>query len=309
MNINLSRFFGCLVLGVLVLTIAGQFSCPAYASGQPQTNDEKKTTDQQVLLASAAPASNPPAAPVPAPPPPASSGYRWTGFYVGVNGGYGAGRGDTDVIPLPTEVQFVNLRPVTLHPDPTGMVGGAQVGANWESGGGAIVLGAEADYSATNMSASAIQSPIIQDNGTPFPGITTTGHNRVITRESTNWFSTIRGRFGTAIVPRLFVYATGGMAFGHVSYSADSDFTPAGTEHYTAISKKTKSGWTAGVGAEIGLWKRWSVKGEYLYYDLGNETVTANPSIPFGPGVPPFQVRYIWETKAHIARGGLNFRF
>src|SRR5262245_32622239 len=69
-------------------------------------------------------------APAYTPPPPPV--YSWTGFYVGGNIGYGWGNGDTDFIPLPTAAGFVNLAPTTLSTDPKGVIGGIQVGYNWQ---------------------------------------------------------------------------------------------------------------------------------------------------------------------------------
>jgi outer membrane immunogenic protein len=74
---------------------------------------------------------------------------------------------------------------------------------------------------------------------------------------------------------------------------------------YPASFSKTKTGWTAGGGVEVGISKRWSWKAEYLYYDLGRESFTANPV----PANPPFQVAYRWETRAHTFTTGINFRF
>lgn len=316
-----SRPFAGFALNVLVLTIAGFFSHSTYAATPPQQPDQEKAITKQnsvtavenreVLLASSSsPAASSSANPTPLPPAPsAGSSYRWSGFYVGINGGYIANRADTSFVPLPGAVVFVNLANTGFNPDPRGVIGGLQTGYNWESGSGAVVLGVEADFSATNASGTAFQSPIIQNNGTPFPGSTTTGGNRLTARQSTNWIATVRPRFGTAILPRWFVYATGGLAFGHVSDSADSDFRPAGTEHYPISIHKTNAGWTAGAGSEIGIGQRWSFKTEYLYYNLGKNEATANPSIPFSPGSPNYQVHYKWAGTGHIARAGINFRF
>ena len=39
--------------------------------------------------------------------------------------------------------------------------------------------------------------------------------------------------------------------------------------------------------------------------DLGNQSFTANPV----PALPPFGVKYNWETTAHVLNIGLNFKF
>ena len=232
-----------------------------------------------------------PLAPVPA-------AYNWTGFYLGANFGYGWGRGDTTFDPLPTAAIFVNLAPTTLGLTPRGALGGLQLGYNWQTG--MMVFGVETDFQWSGMDASVTQAPIIQNNGTPFPGA-----GFLTASERTDWFGTLRARFGVTPVDRLLLYVTGGLAYGHVKYSADTDFRPVGTENYPASVSKTRAGWTVGAGAEWAFMPHWSLKAEYLYYDLGNESVTVNPAIP----LPPFQVHYQWETRASVARVGVNYKF
>lgn len=47
------------------------------------------------------------------------------------------------------------------------------------------------------------------------------------------------------------------------------------------------------------------MKAEYLYFDLGDTTVIANPLAPN----PPFQVSTTFENTGHILRLGINYRF
>jgi outer membrane immunogenic protein len=232
------------------------------------------------------------------PTPPASSSYNWTGWYVGGHGGYASGNANTRFAPLPDAATFVNLAPQTLKPDPSGAFGGGQFGYNRQWG--SFVLGVEADISFASIAGTKTVTPIIQNNGTPFPGA-----GFVTAHQDTDWLGTVRPRFGVAVIPRLLVYGTGGLVYGHTNYSADSDFRPVGTEHYPAAFDKTKAGWTVGAGAEAGINNHFTVKFDYLFYDLGTRTATVNPAIP----LPPFQVKYTWQTRAQTIRGGVNFRF
>jgi outer membrane immunogenic protein len=117
-----------------------------------------------------------------------------------------------------------------------------------------------------------------------------------------DWFGTARLRVGFLPTCRLLLYGTGGLAYGDVNFSADTNYVNSA---FPASASETKVGWTAGAGAEFALTRRWSVKVEYLYFDLGDESSTANRV----PLIPPFQVRYDWETTAHTVNVGLNFRF
>ena len=42
------------------------------------------------------------------------------------------------------------------------------------------------------------------------------------------------------------------------------------------ICYQTKTGWTAGAGAEWAFTRNWTAKIEYLHYDLGDEATIAN---------------------------------
>ncbi len=235
-------------------------------------------------------------------PAPSATSYNWKGGYIGGHIGWGRGRADTTFTPLPSATQFIDLAPKSLRPDPRGLSGGAQGGYNWQTG--RFVVGVEADISWSRMSGTAVVTPIIKNNGSAFPGA-----GFLIARQDTKWFGTLRPRAGIAF-DRVFLYGTGGLTYGRVNYSANSDFRPGVPTsilffQYPASFSKTKTGWTAGGGVEVGISKRWSWKTEYLYYDLRRESFTANPI----PANPPFQVAYRWETRAHTFNTGLNFRF
>jgi len=232
---------------------------------------------------------------------PATSGYKWTGFYIGGHGGYNWGNADTSFQALPSPGTFFNLADTTLRPHPKGFAGGIQGGYNWQRNH--LFVGGEADFSWTDMDETVTLTPIPQNNGTPFPGA---GFLRA--GQKTNWINSYRLRGGVAI-DRVLLYGTIGLALGNVHYTANSDFRPVGTEQYIADFSRTRAGVIAGPGAEIGILKHISVKAEYLFYDLSKAGFVANPSIPFPPGFPNFQVQYRWKTQANTFNAGVNYRF
>lgn len=160
------------------------------------------------------------------------------------------------------------------------------------------MVGGETDMSWSDMRDTVTVSPIIQNNGTPFPG------GSVSVAQKTKWFGSLRPRIGVA-AGRFLIYGTAGLAYGRVKNQANTDFRPFGTVQYAVNSSKTTAGWTVGGGVEIGVTRHISVKSEYLYYDLGKISAISNPS----PALPPFQVGYTWEAKAHTWNSGINFRF
>jgi outer membrane immunogenic protein len=106
--------------------------------------------------------------------------FTWTGFYVGVNAGYGWGNDDNR-----------GFNVVNRGNDDGGFVGGAQLGYNYQMG--MFVLGAETD----------LQYADLGGNFTV---------NGVRYGSDNEWFGTTRVRAGIA-VDRFMVYATGGVEY------------------------------------------------------------------------------------------------
>jgi outer membrane immunogenic protein len=128
---------------------------------------------------------------------------------------------------------------------------------------------------------------------------------RTTVQQNLKWFATLRGRLGVAATDRLLLYGTGGLALGRLDYS--------GNIHRTAIllnfdvpasTSVTKAGWTIGAGAEYALPDQWSIKAEYLYYDLGSASITGNLTV-LGVVTGP-QATYSFATRGNIVRFGLN---
>jgi outer membrane immunogenic protein len=241
-----------------------------------------------------------------APAPVPSCDFSWTGFYIGLNVGYGWGNADTSFDPLPDPATFFLLQPQTQDAEPDGVIGGGQIGFNWQWKRW-LVLGAEADFQGSDMDGTRTVGPLFDIlGGMPVDAV----DSFLFTRERTDWFGTVRGRIGVTPWCRLLVYATGGLAFGNVHYAADTFYTfntPTVLTHAVSFDR-TSAGWTVGGGLEYALTHHWSIKAEYLYYDLGDHSATGL-EIANGAPSPPFAVHYNWETTANIVRGGLNFKF
>jgi outer membrane immunogenic protein len=114
---------------------------------------------------------------------PAYMPYDWTGFYAGINGGYGFGRANWSHLPANFNVDG-------------GLVGG-QLGYNWQAG--QAVLGLEGDGDWTDL------------RGTANSG--TCGGRQCTT--SNDFLSTFRGRAGFAF-DRWLPFATAGLAVGNI---------------------------------------------------------------------------------------------
>jgi outer membrane immunogenic protein len=236
-----------------------------------------------------------------APAPPPECDFTWTGFYFGGNAGYGWGNADTRFEPLPDAATFRDLEPTTLSPDPDGFIGGGQIGFNWQWNKW-LVLGVETDFQGSDIEG--------HDTRSDFPDIFGVGNGPdtfLFAHERMQWFGSTRGRIGISPWCRLLIYGTGGVAYGNVDYSANTNFDNGIT--YPVKFSETNVGWTAGGGIEYAIGHHWTVKAEYLYYDLGNENRTQNQLFLGAPQGPPFFVRYNFETTGNIVRGGFNYKF
>jgi outer membrane immunogenic protein len=122
--------------------------------------------------------------------------YNWTGFYAGINAGYGFGTSDW------------SAAGVTVKPK--GFLAGGTLGYNWQMG--SLVYGIEGDWDWADVKGSA--TCVV-----------------VLTCETKNtWLATARGRLGYAF-DRWLPYVTGGAAFGNVKATLDpAGFSASKTE-------------------------------------------------------------------------------
>ena len=224
---------------------------------------------------------------------PIPAGYNWSGFYVGGNVGYGIAHDPTsDVFVTPPAAPFLG-EAFTLSP--LGIIGGAQIGYNWQIGH--WLLGAEADgqWSGQHNSACIFLCSIP-------PTIAAVGYVTQTYSQDISSFGTFRGRFGYAQDGWL-LYMTGGAAVARSSttFTYSSPAVPTASLGYTF--NHTTSGWTIGGGMEAALLGNWTAKVEYLYMDFGTVTDVTPALIP-GSGL----VNTI-HLQDHIVRVGLNYRF
>jgi outer membrane immunogenic protein len=201
--------------------------------------------------------------------------YNWTGFYVGVNGGYGWGTQD----PL---TLFSNRFDRSSFNISGGMFGGT-IGAQIQQG--YVVLGIEGDLDWANIKGTGTSTPTI-GGGLLFPaGIA------LNIAANTSAVGTARIRAGVAMNNWLF-YATGGAAFVKESANGTSiGGVACGTLGLfpNCAASSWRPGLAAGLGAEWGFAQNWSAKLEYLYIEA------------IGSGVSTDHINTV--------RGGINYRF
>jgi outer membrane immunogenic protein len=226
-------------------------------------------------------------------------GYNWTGFYIGLNGGYSWGRARATIDP------GAPLVPVTLGQNVDGWLGGAQIGYNWQLDR-TWVVGLEADIQGTGergrrfdqlgtIRVTGLGATLFSDTTTEFP-----------------WFATFRARGGVLVDPSLLLYATGGLAVGEIKaaitpsaifqrFDGNSNNTigaPFTIVGATVSGSETRVGWTVGAGAEKKFARNWSAKLEYLYMDFGSQRY-------FGGTANQTDINF----RDHVVRAGINYQF
>lgn len=251
--------------------------------------------------------------------------FSWTGYYAGFNAGFNWGSGNvvTTASPGPFAVSFdpessvaAALANNSVSSRQRGFIGGAQIGYNWQFAP-QWVAGLEADIQGlTNGDGGSLTS------GSGVPGFPTEAFVSTTTvSKKVEWLGTVRARLGVLVTPSLLAYGTGGLAYGGVKASTtitqtDTNILPgpvtaAGTT--TGTFSDTRAGWTLGAGAEWMFAPKWSLKGEYLHYDLGTATWTS-PNLVFNTafGSPTFSAIGIQSTtrfSGDIVRAGINYKF
>jgi outer membrane immunogenic protein len=264
----------------------------ALSAGAASAQDRPASSPSSNVSSTSAPA---PAA-VPAPAPRGVPVFTWTGFYVGGHVGYGGGDAETFFDPLPDAQTFINLKPVTLNPEPMGWMYGFHAGYNMPRG--KWVFGVEGDYSWTTFDGFIDMSPFEQNNGAPLNGTLSVD-------QTTDWLSTIRGRAGWVHNDRHLIYGTAGVAFGKINTDALTDGQPTSIISYLGQVSGTRMGWTWGGGIEGALTEKVTWRAQYLVYNFGDEVVVANPT----PAHPPFQIRYTSSASSSAVVGGISIKF
>jgi outer membrane immunogenic protein len=265
----------------------------------------------------------------PVPPPPPEPVWSWTGFYVGANVGGTWSANPVNVstttlnsCPLP----FCAGGPATAQAAAQGssglfsfgngnIIGGGQFGYDWQLARN-WVAGFETDFQgvgARNAGSSNVNAPTVG-----FPGVSVTTNLSVM--KELDYLGTVRGRLGWLANPGLLVYGTGGLAYGGGKSATNAASTLIGYGPGVLLTPSAGSslsqmliGWTAGGGFEWKATSQWSVKLEYLFYDLGSVTTNSQMVDPLtGFPVPNYFVNNVQTTTrfdGNIVRVGLNYQF
>ena len=256
----------------------------------------------------------------------------WTGFYAGLNSGYGFGTANNaqnygwansnnllgSGVGKLGPVAFALANSYMGH-DITqgGFIGGGQVGYNYLLSQ-KFIIGLETDMQGAGIGGQGNANgwaPYNQNNG----GVESfVGLNPI--QAGVNWMGTVRGRAGYLISPTVMTYVTAGLAYGgtyiktfptmiYASSIGGSYFDPVYVSTQNS-QQNVNVGWTAGGGAEWMVAQNWSIKGEALYYNLSSTSVSnttyygSSNYAAFNPVGGSVSRAYYQGV---IARAGLNY--
>jgi len=205
------------------------------------------------------------------PPPLPVAVYDWTGFYLGINGGFGTGTSNWSDGAVGTTGSF----PISGY-----LIGGT-VGVNYQIG--QYVFGIEGDSDWTNLHG---------NSGSTCGAISAVVPPPAGCQTQSQWLATVRGRVGYAF-DRILLYGTAGAAFGNVQ---------AGLNPPSTFDSYGEAGWTVGAGVEYAFAPNWTVKAEYLFVDLPNATCTTVGNCGGAAGS-------IVSFNESVVRAGVNFKF
>jgi outer membrane immunogenic protein len=250
---------------------------------------------------------------------------NWTGIYVGANGGYGwsspsatytandpaaqagtcGGVGRGQCIP---QTDFGTKGPLF----------GGQAGFNWQIMS-FWVAGVEADYQWANFNGQGYSQFHLGNVGA------TSALTAMNVNQSVKSFGTVRARMGVVPATPVFVYGTGGLAFGQVNESFNVPSVgsggtltsggnsyvcgAAGSNCFAGSSSKSMVGWTVGAGAEYALTNNILIKGEVLFIDLGSLPGTVVAQTAAAGKTPASFSASVSPASFLLGRGGINFKF
>lgn len=210
--------------------------------------------------------------------------YDWSGFYIGLNGGGGAGSDCWDNVNT-FGVPTIPTTPESCH-NAKGAIAGGHVGYRWQSAFAVMGVEAQGDLAKLRGSNVSLLDPT-QTNQT-----------------TTKALSLFTGQIGLAW-QNLLWYAKGGVAVTNDKYSG----LVTGTNILNDQASGTRWGGTIGTGLEIGFAPNWSVGVEYNHLFMANQSVSfTSVNAAFAPVSSLTRIDNV-RQEVDMATVRVNYRF
>lgn len=205
--------------------------------------------------------------------------YDWSGFYIGVNGGWGSSHKCWDLV-----APSAAIGPEGCH-DATGGVAGGQIGYRWQAGAWVFGLEGQGDWADLNGRNRSLIDP------------------RFDNESRIGAFGLLTGQVGYAF-NNVLLYVKGGAAVTDDRFR--SSFT--GTNVVVSGVSDTRWGGTVGAGVEFGFSPNWSAALEYDHLFMGNRTYTFTNNGAFGAAGTFFATDRI-KQDADLVTVRVNYRW
>lgn len=232
---------------------------------------------------------------------PVMTAYNWSGFYAGINAGWGQNVEQTNLFgtdAFSSGAIDIGVIPGSLDPRQQGWVVGGQAGYRWQMG--AFVYGADLEFNWSDVNGGRNDVFTLSPLGIP-ASVTTT------TNSELNWYGTLAGTIGFAF-DRVLVYGKGGVAYGEIRNEITNTLsTPIAPLNGTATGSfdGKEWGWVVGAGIEAALVGGWTIGAEYTYLDFGQS------SVAYGTTIAGANIGFVADrdNTFHMVKGRLNYRF
>ncbi len=201
---------------------------------------------------------------------------HWYGLYNWCSKNYNNSH-TTTVSDPPRTITTTTLYDHSVGSRSTGLIGGVQIGHNWQFAP-SWVFGLEVAFDGANLHGNGVDS---------------TGSFQATSK--IDWITMASARLGYAANNWLF-YGKGGAAWVHESLTL-ADLNNGGLTDASG----TRFGWLAGAGIEYGLTRHWTVRVDYSHIGLNDLSVT-------GPAFSTPGAASI-SRDLDIVMGGVNYRF
>jgi outer membrane immunogenic protein len=183
-----------------------------------------------------------------------ASAANWNGFYIGLHAGGATGDVDWANVSNTTTATGIDFdAPETIGQSPDGVLGGAQVGFNYQFTNwlvGLEISGSGLDFDETTQNLN--------------------GDTDEFVSSEIEWLATAAARVGFTSMDSLF-YLKGGYATANlVTEHEDTGASGEANDPIAYSTDETHHGWVAGAGFEHMIGSNVSVGVEYNYIDLGN---------------------------------------
>lgn len=250
---------------------------------------------------------------------------HWTGYYMGVNGGYNWSTNNiiqSSASPSTNRVLRPELNPYfsqtltgAVRSSPHGLMGGLQVAYNYEQAYKYLYgLEADIDVLQQNDNVDIINRDIV------LHGLPHSIHSSFTLTKVLSYVGSVRLRAGYMLTPKWAAYGTGGFGYGFGNLKGAYGAIFVGDPNILSISK-TKTGaiqflpgWALGGGVEWMFKPYWVVRIETLYYDLGsiNKTVNATEYVSLSGSKTPYSeasINISVPFQIITVRAAMSYRF